>query len=314
MFEVFMGEYMHILLIILKIIGIILLSLFSLGLLLILLAMFVPVRYRIKSCFPEMKTEVKNSEESDDKWFEYDVIARLKWLAGIVYYSFEYPSENEGCLRVFGIRVLGKKQKEKKPKDTSKKVKKPKRESDEGVKQEISKTETDSEQESKETITQEVSQVETDSEQEYKKTKQSKKEKKESRIGQKLLGFKKTIRSIKDYINIIFGQENRPALTFLKGILFKLLKHVKPGNIKADMVIGVGEPDSTGLLFGGLGILYGFWPGKYNIEPDFYNKRIVGKVVVSGRIRACVLLHYFIKVLRNEDVKRMRKQYKKARS
>ena len=83
---------MHIILLILKIIGIVLLSLIGILLALILLGLFVPIRYFIKG------------EKRKDTPVTADI--RLNWLLHIVSFTLEYKDKISYRLRILGITVL----------------------------------------------------------------------------------------------------------------------------------------------------------------------------------------------------------------
>ena len=83
---------MHIILLILKIIGIVLVSLIGVFLALILLGLFVPLRYNIKG------------EKGNEQPIEADV--RVNWLLHIVSFSLKYKEKVSYRLRIFGFTVL----------------------------------------------------------------------------------------------------------------------------------------------------------------------------------------------------------------
>lgn len=101
---------MSVLLLILKIIGIVLLTVLSLVLLAIVLVLFVPIRY--KGSF--------NKGEDDD---ELNALAVVSWLLSIVRAKVSYDKDKPLYyeLRIFGIRILSsnKKKKEKASKKNS---------------------------------------------------------------------------------------------------------------------------------------------------------------------------------------------------
>ena len=79
---------------------------------------------------------------------------------------------------------------------------------------------------------------------------------------------------------------------------------MKPKKIYANMIIGTGDPCNTGLLFGGISILIGLWPGDYTLVPDFDNKVIEGNIYCKGRVRVSVLLYHIIKIMLDDTVKK----------
>lgn len=291
---------------ILKITGIILLSAAVVLILLSFMVLFVPVNYRFDAAFPE----------NNDSEIRYNVTAHMKWLAGIISFKAAYPDDSPPCLRIFGIRFRRKVK-------NNKKRKRKKRESN--------KNHTEQKQNSDAIVQKETCNEQHKNIDETEKPKELKIKSKPSRynlikrisdffgnIIKQIREFKKNLQNLfqntEKYIKMLFGYENKPAVELLKKVLFSFLKHVSPRKIRADIVIGTGDPCITGLAFGGIGLLISFWPGVYHIRPDFDNRRVEGRVYIKGKVRACVLLHYVIKVFRNDDVKRFRKQFNKARN
>lgn len=88
-----------VLLTILKIIGIVLLSIIALLLLLLIIFLFVPVRYKAKGSFKDKIPKARFS---------------VSYLLYILYASFQYECGFSYCIRIFGIKLDLKKLKKKK--------------------------------------------------------------------------------------------------------------------------------------------------------------------------------------------------------
>ncbi len=102
------------LLTVLKIIGIVLLWILAIVLFLILLVLFVPVRYKADVNIPE--TEL-------DKGFDVEkmhIKAGFSWLLHLLSGGIDFPENKEFTVRVFGIKVFPRKSKGKKDKDKKK--------------------------------------------------------------------------------------------------------------------------------------------------------------------------------------------------
>ena len=110
---------LHVILLILKIIGITLLVILGLILLVILLILFVPVRYRGETRFkkyyednnPDEATENGNEPEAvvgpgETKSYDLYALARITWLLHIVSFAFNYTDGMGYRLKLFGITVL----------------------------------------------------------------------------------------------------------------------------------------------------------------------------------------------------------------
>ena len=90
---------------VLKIIGIVLLVILAVILLLLLLVLFAPIFYKIDANVPE--TELDNGFDMEK------VFAKVSfhWLLFVIRGGIEFPKNKEFTLRVFGIKILPKKEK-----------------------------------------------------------------------------------------------------------------------------------------------------------------------------------------------------------
>jgi len=122
-------------------------------------------------------------------------------------------------------------------------------------------------------------------------------------------GIKDSIHKVVDNIKRIWGIVTNPdtktAAGKVKQYLVKLLKHICPDKIYVNMVIGTGDPCSTGYLFGIFGMIIGMWPGKYQIYPDFEKKIIEGKMRIKGKAYLYVLLCHMIRAFFDEDIRKV---------
>ena len=104
-----------------------------------------------------------------------------------------------------------------------------------------------------------------------------------------------TIKKIKTevdfYKKLWDRQETKDALNNVFGQLLYLLKKIKPSKIEGDLVFGTGDPATTGQAIGAIAVLYGFFPEKLHITPDFEEKKYEGNIHVKGKLR---LIHVVI--------------------
>ena len=85
--------------------------------------------------------------------------------------------------------------------------------------------------------------------------------------------------------------ESKPAVKKLFGQLWYLLKRVKPSKIEGDVVFGTGDPATTGQIIGAIAALYGLFPDKLHITPDFEEQKYEGQIRMKGKLR---LIHVVI--------------------
>ena len=78
-----------------------------------------------------------------------------------------------------------------------------------------------------------------------------------------------------------------------------------------DLEFGTGDPESTGKALGVLGILYAAYGKGITVIPDFYEKRLVAELAFKGRIRLGTLLLKGVRLIRDKQVKRFIKNFKR---
>ena len=266
-----------------KIIGIILfVILIILGILILAagLVLFVPVRYKIRAVF-------QDGEKS--------AVAKFRWLLGLVSVTVRYTGKPDTVVRILGLRMD-------KVKAFFSKFKRKKKK--------VARKETQAKVESKPENSKPISSKP------VKATEDKAKSKKKKPKHRKLKNIFKKISDlhIRSYWDILRSPDNKAPFSVLRGTLWKIVKHSSPKKVKADLIIGTGDPCNTGLLFGFFGIMLSFIPGGCNLTPDFYEKRLEGKLYIKGRIRIVVLLHHAIKIMMDKELKRIKKDIDKVRA
>ncbi len=324
---------MHILLLVLKIIGIALLVVLGIVLLLVLLLVFVPFCYRAEGSFYEDKPYA---------------MVRIRYLFPLLHVFVKYQEENlEGKVKLFGFTIydffpsdeVKEKKEQKKEKKEQKKAKKEQEKSKKAKKAEKTRKtkietslQTEAEAEIKPRVqaeekmktsakpqTKPEAEKQTDTEPEEEKVTlwekiqifvRTLKEKILSLI-QKLKGIRDKGIEIKEkasyYYEIWQREETQRAFQTAKKTLYKIWKSIRPRKGLVKFHFGTGDPGSTGQMCGYLGMLYPFI-GKYvMIEPDFENKIYEGDFYFKGRITLFVFLRAAWTILFDKDIKVLRK-------
>lgn len=303
---------LHIILTILKIIGIILLIIIGLVLLICACILFVPVRYNARITYKD-KPVIK---------------AQMTYLLHIV--SAKYLREGgEGniSLRIFGFHTHFF--------DKDKKIKDKKYEEDTRMFEEMSEKINGFETSVKETKAEGVETSEPDSRTENSGSEADSVKGQDNdednpvrrnvagRIKAKLKNiihnFKEIIRkfkyrfkticgtikrvykNIKDFKRFICDERTKMALSFAKGEAVKLIRHIKPKKVKGYLVFGFDDPSYTGKT---LGLIYMFSRGtrkNFQIKPDFENKVLETDVYVKGRIQVYYLLIIAYRFYKNKN-------------
>lgn len=302
---------------ILKIIGIVLLSLLLLLVTVLLLILFVPVRYRV-SGFRKQGDEVP-----------VNVALKVTWLLHIVNVAFRYPEEAFIKVRLFCFTIFYTDKEQ-----TSKKKKEQKDLSEEA----IDKEEKPPEEEKKDIIgkqSEEKSKTatvgeETDNLEEELKKKEEAFEKEDdpkiSNFIKKLFSILKNIKyticqiygkikhiikNIRYYIRILKSDTFKRAWSFCSREVFILLKSILPRKFSADFVVGTGDPASTAQILSIQGILYPLVGDHINITPDFEHSIVEGNFFVKGKITVWRILLIAVRVYFNRDLRRVIRLFKK---
>ncbi len=292
--------------------GITLLVIMGLILLLFILMLFVPIRYRGDF-----------SKDADT------MILRIKgsWLLRLIRIRADY--EKELLIRAYVLffkvfdskRPAGKKKTSKKKK-LSKKEKLPETENsstmEEAAKEEIDRTlEEPAQVAAKEepvpesediTVTDIVKEKPEDSTETTPKQSPWEKLRKALRkIFCKIKGIcdriKDVVNNIQYYLELLYADETKVLFKRSMSRLLKVLKSIRPRKLETELIIGTGEPDTTGYVMALAGIMYPYFGRHVNIEPDFEKTIFEGKIFVSGHITMFVLLWQALKIYRDKDLR-----------
>lgn len=304
---------LYILLLILKIIGIMLLAILALTLLILVF----PIKYIGKA-------------QMDNKVFSGNI--KIGWLFRLIYFRMDFSNEDTGFkLKILGIPVINskKQKKEKKSQNTKRDEEKQRTESfeDNRDKQivpdsemetknvESIKDSVDNAYSTKKTI--EEKQNQEDETQKKKKTKIFKKVKqKYTHIRDKI---KNTSKNMKDAFckarntkNFLKEKLTKEVYRYIKNIILKLLRHIKPRKIRADVILGFEQPHITGRVLGYIAIAYGTLginPKHIVITPDFEKKIIKGRVMFQGYVISGFVLIYILKLYFKKEINDIIKRF-----
>lgn len=316
---------LHILLLILKILGIILAVIVGILILLICILLFVPIRYEVSAkcdgTIDSLKAKVKAT------WFLHliraDVFLKGKKVKWTVRLAWLQKTNAAGVTN----------RKEKESNETKKNELEKMEETvgkDEGI-QEISEvTEEKCDKTSEETKEYRLEEsyeecseeCESNSEADKSASGESEKESVSGKIKKFIEKIKAQIQNIcnkvrdllqkKDKITEFLTDESHVrAFKKAKKELFILLKKLKPKKADIKLRFGFDDPCTTGQVLAGVSIIYPWFGETTEIIPDFENKVLKGTVYLKGRIRFCHLAVLALKLLLCKDV---RMSYKDIRN
>lgn len=314
---------MHVILTILKILGIILLVLLGLLLVIVFSVLFVPVRYRLEG------------EKLSPGWSEANGKVRVSWLLHLIHLRIQYrEKELDWECYLFGVplKKAGAAVREWEKKRRKKKVQEQKERRKKAVQQ---KNKPEKRTAAKKKGQEKPLQIEEKTEIKTAERKQQEKEKVSDKLSRfwnrckkivgsilgfpgklkkKLTNIRLTFRGFCDKIKrwqTLWNEEStQAALHFLTEKGRKLIRHVLPRKIRGSITFGCEDPALTGQILGAVAIAYPLYGKGVAVYPRFEEKILEGQLQMKGRIVAACLLWQAWKIYRNPDV---RKTLKKIR-
>ena len=331
---------LHIILLILKIIGIVLLSIVGIILLAFVCVLFVPVRYRVRL--------VREEGENAPPVTAY---VKVTWLLHFINILVRYPAEVIVRVRILIFtlfRIPEKDKKAHKEKTSQKTSPKGKNKQGKGQEQqeEVSAEVEISEDKQEQTVSEEqesaaVSVVPESyeafggaDEDSAEREEDSEDEENPSFFGKIRLFFKKikkffqniryTIRQFCDkiksvldniqyYREVLEGEPFRNSMELCKKELSWMFKKLKPDKFEADFIVGMEDPASTGEILAVCGILYPLIGPHIRVVGDFEceKMRLEGRLYIRGKIRAFTFLRIVLRIYFNKNIKQLIKILKK---
>ena len=316
---------LHILLTILKVIGIILLIIVGLIILIAVCILFVPIRYR--------------ADISYDKKLE--VTAKATYLLRLISLRYDRDDESGLCLRICGINTHffdkdKKEQKKKYDEDTemfeemSDEIRKNNEFPDKlkelaGLNKKQDKEAEYSDIEENNNFNQDKNNESANdntvsSDNRFKED--NREERRKSSLINRIIKYikgiidkikyrfkkfcgtiKKVCKSARDFKEFITDERTKEAFCFVKKEAAVLLKHIRPRKIKGYIHYGFEDPSVTGKVLGVIYMLSSGTHKNFQINADFEDRALEGEVHFKGYIQIYVLLIIAWKLYKNENLK-----------
>ncbi|MDE6516642.1 MAG: DUF2953 domain-containing protein [Acetatifactor sp.] len=114
------------------------------------------------------------------------------------------------------------------------------------------------------------------------------------------------------YLAIVRDKNNQGLVKHGLTRLGKILKSIRPRFFRAEALVGLGEPDLTGYVYGAYWAVKPFLGKKCQVAvtPDFDRRILEGEADLRGRIMAVMLVHHVLRVLLDRRLRRLIGQLK----
>lgn len=311
---------LHMILAILKLIGVLLAAVFLLLLLMIVLILFAPLRYELRG------RRFQDAEGS----------VRVSWLFGLLGFRVSYQEKRLWA----GVRLLGLSKQifpaEERPiSEKRKKKKKAAKSTETPRKQEPSVKPPQLEEPAKPKEVPSSHPPEASREGTEKKEKEEEASKSQwilvkilkkiqmaaRRLWQRIQKIPKKVRKIgrsiqeaksrlNGWIHLLTSDLVKGLIRRYKGYLLYLIRHMRPRKVEGSLRFGLGDPALTGQLTGALYLLLPASCQKLELYPEFSACVLEGEALLRGHIRLCHLAFIGWKVFRDKELRRLMKKVK----
>lgn len=83
----------------------------------------------------------------------------------------------------------------------------------------------------------------------------------------------------------------------------RIIRHCLPRKVDVCFIAGTGDPASTGQIMAVQGLLYPWFQNNIRIVPDFEEKHLEGEFYIKGHVTACMLAICALRVVINKEVR-----------
>ena len=286
-------------LLILRIIGIVLLSLISLVIVLLAIVLFVPVRYRISADRPL-------NDELTAK-------ANVSFLLHIISATVGYERDIDYGIRIFGIKVYPKKKKEETVKEDET-ISASGTDAAAVTDDTAQKDESGAKEEAQYTVDWNESgdeEIKDGEDEGFWNSVESFIDKIVEKYGRFSDKIEKIRFKIRFYDRMRNDDGNKRAVGYIKERAIRLLKKIAPRTVKGFVHFGFDDPATTGKILMYLAMVYPILPRKLTIDPGFEDTDIYGNIRIKGLFSLITPALCFLGIYFNRDVRRMRRLFKK---
>ncbi len=117
-------------------------------------------------------------------------------------------------------------------------------------------------------------------------------------------------KKVSDIRNFIFDDNTFGTVCIIKENMLHLWKHIGFTVMESDIVVGTGDPCSTGELLGVLAAFMAISGNVVQVQPDFENPVLEGHIKIKGKARVIVVLKIVLKVILSDEWKEFYKRIK----
>lgn len=296
---------LHVLLLILKIIGLLLLGILALVLGLVLLVLLVPIRYQVKGSF----------------YGKPEGFVKVTWLLHILSVAATYQEDLQVSVKLFGFRLFrdaGEPDEEAFEEEMVHAMELPGQMAEDFIEDPILR-EMDSEAVEKPVESRGESHRADEAENpgeghgNGKRTAPPGKGPLEAimeRWNSLRAGWQKLAAKKEEILEFIKKQENQDTARLIVRQVKAVVRHILPRKVRGSITFGFDDPYMTGQVLSAASILYAWYGGHLQITPVFEDEVLEGEGFLKGRIRMGTVLILGIRILLNKNFRILLKRWR----
>lgn len=133
------------------------------------------------------------------------------------------------------------------------------------------------------------------------------------KIKNMLINIRTTISKLKLIWSFLTEEENKTGFKVCLEAVKKLLKHIKPRVLKGYLKFGTNDPCTTGQILGLIAVFYGSYGRNFEIKPDFEEAVLECSVDAKGKLRIFTIGKIVIKLWFSKELKILIENYKNCK-
>ena len=115
--------------------------------------------------------------------------------------------------------------------------------------------------------------------------------------------IKKAIKKICRTRDFVMDERTKAAVGLCTRQIGKLLKKLLPGKLRGEIHFGMEDPALTGEILGGISIFYPAFKDNVKVIPDFEESCLEGELLVKGRLRLVTVVQIAWKLFWDKNVR-----------
>ena len=141
------------------------------------------------------------------------------------------------------------------------------------------------------------------------------KKRRQKRAGLKRSKSKKSFSfaGVSSIIGLIKESRNRRVIKKLLREILLLIRYLSPTRVRGRIIVGTGDPCTTGMLLGGISLFPAAYQDGVRIVPDFEEKHFEADGFIKGKIRMIYFLRLLHRLYQDRELKALWKQINKVK-